>query len=256
MVAPISNIPVDAHHFRSFLPPCQQKLDRMVRNAQTPAMQPAAAPTSPKNRQKKPAGRLRQARIAQILEAAEAEFAAKGFDGTTTADIAARAALPKANIHYYFGTKDKIYRAVLDQILALWLDEADFWFSPNHTPREALTGYIAAKLTSAREKPLASRIYAGELLRGAPHISGYLHIALRDRVARLSTVIDSWTATGALRPIAPAHLLFCIWAMTQTYADFSVQIGAVLGQPTLDDKTFATAAQTVTTLVIGSLLGK
>jgi TetR/AcrR family transcriptional regulator len=200
------------------------------------------------------AGRPRQARIAQILAAAEVEFAANGYEGTTTGEIAARAMLPKANVHYYFATKESLYRAVLDHILALWLDEADFWIAPGRTPREALSGYIAAKITSAREKPLASRIYAGELLRGAPHIAGYLHIALRERVKRLSGVIDGWVQGGAIHPVDPAHLLFCIWAMTQTYADFSVQIAAVLGEPALTPATFDTAAETVQNLVLRGLL--
>lgn len=202
----------------------------------------------------RPAGRPRQARIAQILAAAELEFAANGYEGTTTADIAARAALPKANVHYYFETKEKLYRAVLDNILALWLDEADYWIAAGRTPREALTGYIAAKIASAREKPLASRIYAGELLRGAPHIAGYLHIALRQRVQRLSAVIKSWIDGDKIHAIDPAHLLFCMWAMTQTYADFSSQIAAVLGEPELTQATFETAADTVQNLILRSLL--
>jgi TetR/AcrR family transcriptional regulator len=198
-------------------------------------------------------GRLRRDRQAQILQAAEQVFAAKGFDGTTTADIAALAALPKANVHYYFGTKEKIYRAVLDNILELWLDEADFWITPDRLPREALTGYIRSKIVLAREKPEASKIYAGELLRGAPHVAGYLHINLRERVRKLSVVIDSWIAEGKIRPVDPAHLFFCIWAMTQTYADFSVQIGAVLGMPVLDETVFETAAATVCGMVLGGL---
>jgi TetR/AcrR family transcriptional regulator len=202
----------------------------------------------------RPAGRLRQARVALILEAAEHVFAAMGFDGATTADIAARAGLPKANVHYYFGTKEKIYRAVLDNILDLWLDEADHWITAERTPRAALGGYIAAKIALARDRPEASRIYAGELLRGAPHIAGYLRFALRERVAGLSQVINGWIARGKLRPVDPAHLLFCIWAMTQTYADFSAQIGAVLDRPALDDNVYETAAATVTALVLGGLI--
>jgi len=198
-------------------------------------------------------GRLRRDRQAQILQAAEQIFAARGFDGTTTADIAALAALPKANVHYYFGTKEKIYRAVLDNILELWLDEADFWITPEREPGEALTGYIRSKIILARDKPEASKIYAGELLRGAPHVAGYLHIALRERVRKLSVVLDGWIAARKIRPVDPAHLLFCIWAMTQTYADFSVQIGAVLGKPVLDDEVFETAAATVCGMVLGGL---
>lgn len=200
------------------------------------------------------AGRLRRARIPQILEAAEKCFAEKGFDGTTTSDIAATAHLPKSNIHYYFGTKENIYRAVLDNILQLWLAEADHWITPARAPREALTGYIRAKLDSARNKPEASRIYAGELLRGAPHIRSYLHIALRKRVAGLSAVLEHWIGTGKIRAISPPHLLFCLWAMTQTYADFASQIGAVLDKSELDNSVFAEASETITRMVLTSLI--
>lgn len=202
----------------------------------------------------RPAGRLRRARVAQILHAAEQEFAAKGFEGTTTADIAAAADLPKANVHYYFGTKENIYSAVLDNILDLWLDEADYWITPERAPADAFAGYIQSKIASARDRPEASRIYATELLRGAPHIKQFLHFSLRNRVAGLVTVIDGWVAAGKIRPVDATHLLFCIWAMTQTYADFAVQIGAVLGKPVLDEQVFETAVQTVTAMVINSFV--
>jgi TetR/AcrR family transcriptional regulator len=199
-------------------------------------------------------GRLRQARVAQILQAATEVFAAKGFDGTTMADIAQRAALPKANIHYYFGTKENIYRAVLDDILELWLGAADHWISADRPPAEALDGYIRAKILLARDKPDASRIYATELISGAAHLQHYLNTALRRRVHGLSAVIDGWIAAGRLRPVSAAHLLFCIWAMTQTYADFSLQIGAVLDTTMPDDAVFETAATTVASLILKSLI--
>ncbi len=192
--------------------------------------------------------------MARILHAAEQVFASKGFEGTTTADIAAMADMPKANVHYYFGTKEKIYRAVLDNILELWLDEADYWITPERAPRDAFSGYIQAKIASARERPEASRIYATELLRGAPHIKEYLHLSLRGRVAGLAAVIDGWAAAGKMRPVDATHLLFCIWAMTQTYADFAVQISAVLGKPVLDEQVFKTAVQTITAMVVTSFV--
>jgi TetR/AcrR family transcriptional regulator len=202
----------------------------------------------------RPAGRLRRDRMEQILGAAEKCFAKKGFEGTTTADIATLACLPKANIHYYFGTKEKIYRAVLEHILQLWLAEADQWITRSRSPREALTGYIGAKLNSARTKPEASRIYASELLRGAPHIRTYLHFALRERVASLSAVLQHWITSGKIRAVSPPHVLFCLWAMTQTYADFASQISAILGKPELDDNVFADASDTITQLVLTSLI--
>ena len=195
-------------------------------------------------------GAARRDSTASILAAAERVFSRRGFDGARMAEIAAEAGLPKANLHYYFGTKERLYRAVLEDIIRQWLDAAADWFAPDRHPAEALAGYVRAKLTDARARPGASRIFAGELLRGAPLLMPFLADELRRRVAEMAAVIEHWTAQGRMEPVAPAHLFFCIWAMTQTYADFDVQIRAVLG-PGADEATiFAAAEATVTRLVL------
>src|SRR5580658_10429595 len=178
---------------------------------------------------------IRQASVELILAAAEKVFAQRGFEGATMSQLAAAAGLPKANLHYYFGTKERLYRAVLEGILALWLDDAAEWIVPHRHPADGLAGYVRAKMAHSRQRPQASRIFAGELLRGAPHIKMYLGIELRNRVAELASVIESWGARGLMDPVHPTHLLFNIWAMTQTYADFDVQIRSVLGCVSIDD---------------------
>jgi TetR/AcrR family transcriptional regulator len=193
---------------------------------------------------------IRQTSVEHILAAAEQVFSDHGFDGTTMTRLAAAAGLPKANLHYYFGTKEKLYRAVLEGILALWLDDAAEWIVPESHPAKGLAGYVRAKMAHSRQRPQASRIFAGELLRGAPHIRMYLGIELRHRVTELASVIDGWSARGLMDPIPPVHLLFNIWAMTQTYADFDVQIRAVLGQVSIDDTEFRVATETVVALIL------
>lgn len=196
-------------------------------------------------------GNVRRGAMAAILRAAEDVFARGGFEGARMAEIAAAARLPKANLHYYFGTKERLYAAVLEDILRQWLDDAAVWIVPERHPAEALGGYVRSKLTDARARPGASRIFAGEILRGAPLLMPFLRGELRRRVERMARVIEGWSARGLMDRVAPAHLFFSIWAMTQTYADFDVQIRAVLGQDDgLDDETFATATATVTALVL------
>jgi TetR/AcrR family transcriptional regulator len=195
-------------------------------------------------------GAARRDSTASILAAAERVFARGGFDGARMSDIAAEAGLPKANLHYYFGTKERLYRAVLEDIVTQWLDAAAEWITPERAPTEALSGYVRAKLAHARARPGASRIFAAELLRGAPLVMPFLAGQMRRRVAEMSGVIEGWAARGQIDGVDPAHLFFCLWAMTQTYADFDVQIRAVLGRETLDDADFATAERTVTTLVL------
>jgi TetR/AcrR family transcriptional regulator len=193
---------------------------------------------------------IRQASMTHILTATEKVFARYGFEGATMAQLAAAAGLPKANLHYYFGTKEGLYRAVLEGILALWLEDAAIWIAPERHPAEGLAGYVRAKMTHSRLRPHASRIFAGELLRGAPHIMLYLGLELRRRVAELAQVIAGWSDAGLMDQVDPVHLLFNIWAMTQTYADFDVQIRAVLGKLSVDDAEFAVATETVVTLVL------
>ena len=116
------------------------------------------------------------------------------------AEIAAEAGLPKANLHYYFGTKERLYRAVLERILTQWLDAAAEWIVPERDPAEALGGYVRAKLLDARTRPGASRIFAGEVLRGAPLLMPFLRGELRRRVDAMGS---GDRELGGARPDGP-----------------------------------------------------
>lgn len=198
------------------------------------------------------AGRIRLAQRARIIACAERVFADHGFGGATMTRIAEAAGLPKANLHYYFGTKHHLYRAVLENILALWLDDMDP-IVPENDPAAALAAYIAAKMAHSRNRPHASKVFAAELLRGAPELRAYLGLDLRRKVAEKSAVIEGWIARGLIAPVDPRHLFFTIWAMTQTYADFDSQMAAVLGIDKLGAEDYATGTTMVTRLVLRGL---
>jgi len=168
------------------------------------------------------------AQEAAILEAAERVFAGAGFGGATMAAIAAAAGLPKPNLHYYFGSKRALYRAVLERTLREWLVPMD-GIVAGADPRAALECYIREKMRQSFARPYASRVWANELLHGAPELRGTLVRTLRPLVRGKAAVIDEWSAAGRMAPLDGVHLFFTIWAATQTYADFEVQIRAVLG---------------------------
>jgi len=195
-------------------------------------------------------GTIRREATTAILRAAERVFGRRGLAGGTMGEIAVEAGLPKANLHYYFGTKDRLYQAVLEGIVAEWLEHEAFWITPDRHPAEGLAGYIRAKMVHARRRPDASRIWASELLRGAPVVMGYLCNTARQQVLGTARVLAEWSEAGLMDRIAPTHLLFTIWGMTQTYADFDVQIRSTLGTAEISDSEFETAIRTVTTLVL------
>ena len=203
----------------------------------------------------KPASRKgrREALRAQILRAAEPVFAEAGFAGASMSGLAEAAGLPKANLHYYFGTKEGLYRAVLDDILALWLSATDD-IRPDSDPATALTAYIRAKMRHSRLRPHASRVFANEVLHGAPQLHGFFARDLRELVERKAEVMEGWIAAGLMRPIDPRHLFFSLWAMTQTYADFASQIAPVLGIAEMDERACAEGEDTILRLVLGACL--
>ena len=202
------------------------------------------------------AGPREQARArieAKILAAAEAVFAEHGFSGAAMSEIARRAGIPKPNLHYYCKTKEELYRRVLQRILDLWLGTADE-ITPEADPAQALSHYIAAKIDLARRRPLASRVFANEVIHGAPQIGDFLANELNDWVARKAKVIDGWVKAGKLQPVDARHLFFMLWAATQTYADFAVQIAAVLGRKKLQAADYERAAQQTTEIVLRGLV--
>ncbi len=194
-------------------------------------------------------GHIRVRNRARILRAAEEVFAEQGYRGATTAAIAERAGLPKANVHYYFGTKEALYRAVLDDILTLWLGELDR-LTEDSDPAEALADYIRAKVRHSRERPLASKVYANEMIRGAKHTDDFLKNDLKNLVALKSQVLKSWVAQGKIEPVEPVHLFSVIWAATQHYADFEVQVSALVGRRQLAPRDYDAAAETIVRMVL------
>lgn len=201
------------------------------------------------HRTDKPSGRIRQKNEQVIIAAAEAEFAANGFKGATMNNIALRAGLPKSNIHYYFKSKLQLYIEVLINIIELW-DNALNELDANSDPAQALHSYVHAKIRFSREFPLASRVFAKEILSGAPRMKNYFNNEYRDWFQRKTEVFRKWAEQGKIDPIDPAHIVFLLWSSTQHYADFEVQIAAAMGKKSLGKKDFDEAADVLSRVII------
>ncbi|MEI8156959.1 MAG: TetR/AcrR family transcriptional regulator [Burkholderiales bacterium] len=194
-------------------------------------------------------GLIRQANESRILSAAEKVFARAGFGGATMADIAAGSGLPKANLHYYFGSKDVLYRAVLARILNDWLVPTH-GITADADPRVALEQYIRVKMVLSAQRPDGSKVYANEMLHGAPVVKAILGTELRQMVEEKAAVVQGWIDAGRMAPVDAIHLFFTIWAATQTYADFDVQVCAVLGRKALTAGDHARATEHVVSLLL------
>ena len=161
-----------------------------------------------------------------ILDAGLEVFSVEGFRGATLDAIARHAGLSKPNLLYYFPSKEAVYVALLERLLETWLDPLQA-LNPSGDPVAEILAYMRRKLAMSRDFPRESRLFAGEVLRGAPQIGDVLRGELKDLVDERARVIAGWSDRGQIAPVDPHHLIFSIWSLTQHYADFDAQVSAV-----------------------------
>lgn len=176
----------------------------------------------------KPRTRIQQKNSETILEAALEVFSAYGFRGATLDQIAEVAGLSKPNLLYYFPSKEAMHQALLTRLLATWLDPLRD-LDPNGDPLAELLAYVRRKVELSRDYPRESRLFANEILQGAPRMQDALNGELKSLVDEKAAVLQGWMDQGRIARMPPVHLIFSIWALTQHYADFDVQVRAVLG---------------------------
>ncbi len=164
----------------------------------------------------------------RILDAALEVFSRHGYRGATLDQIAAEAGLSKPNILYYFDGKEDIHVTLLNQLMETWLDPLRT-MNAEGDPRAEILAYVQRKLDMARDLPRESRLFAGEILQGAPRMSPHLESSLRPLFDEKCALIQGWIDAGRLPRLDPQHLVFSIWATTQHYADFEAQVQMLMG---------------------------
>ncbi len=176
----------------------------------------------------KPRTRIQERNSKAILDAGLDVFSQHGFRGATVDQIAEVAGLSKPNLLYYFPSKDAVYLALLGRLLETWLDPLRL-MNPKGDPVAEVLSYVRRKLDLSRDYPRESRLFANEILQGAPRMLAAIQGPLKTLVDEKAVVLSRWMAEGKIAPVPPVHLIFSIWALTQHYADFDVQVRGVLG---------------------------
>jgi TetR/AcrR family transcriptional regulator len=189
----------------------------------------------------------------KIISAAEKVFAEKGFSGGTTQEIADEAKLPKANVHYYFPTKEKLYARVLEDILEEWKADAAI-FDTSDDPETVLRAYIRRKIEHSFTRPYASKVWAMEIIGRGKVFDEQLKQSFLEWNRKKVLQLRKWIKAGKLAPLDPQHLMFAIWATTQHYADFEHQIRAVNDGKALSREQTEAAVESVIQLFLKGLM--
>ena len=200
--------------------------------------------------EKKTLSRIQKEKRSTIKKAALEVFSEYGLRGATLDKIAVASGLTKPNILYYYSSKDQIYFDVLSGLL-------DEWVAPLHNissdgdPIDELLGYMKAKLKMSKQKPQESKLFATEILHGAPLTQNVLATSLKQTLDEKVAVIDKWIEEKKLAYVNGYHLFFSIWAMTQHYADFDIQVKSILNQG--EEELFDDAEEYLTSVLLRTL---
>jgi TetR/AcrR family transcriptional regulator len=174
-----------------------------------------------------PRTRIQQKNRAAILDAALDVFSQHGFRGATLDQIAGAAGLSKPNVLYYFPSKEAIHEALVHGLIDIWVQPLHD-LDPSGDPVEEILAYVSRKLDMSRQMPRESRLFANEIVQGAPRFGAEITGRFKDLVDEKAAVIRGWAEAGRINPLDPYHLIFSIWATTQHYADFDVQVRGIL----------------------------
>ena len=181
----------------------------------------------------RPLSRIQRENRKAILEAALEVFSTHGFRGATLDRIAEVAGLSKPNLLYYFASKEAIHADLLEGLLDTWIEPLRA-LDPEGDPSGEILAYVRRKLEMSREMPRESRLFANEILQGAPRLGPLLGTGLKALVDEKAALLRRWMDEGRIARVHPVHLIFSIWALTQHYADFDVQVRALLGEEAAD----------------------
>ena len=200
--------------------------------------------------QAEPADRRIRARNKKaILAAAITIFREKGFDGASIAAIAARAGLPKANVYYYFKSKETIYQTIIGDLIGEW-DKALAHLTPEREPADALAAYIRAKLDFSRRHTAQSQMFANEAVHGGRFLTRKDRAHMQAITLEKARIFEGWMKAGKMAPVDPMHLFIMLWASTQFYADFAVLAGNALATRRLRAGDYERAAETIVGIVL------
>jgi TetR/AcrR family transcriptional regulator len=139
----------------------------------------------------------------RILDAAEQAFADLGLAGARTAAIAEGAGVNKAMLHYYFGSKEDLYVAVLERVVeqvsnlagsALGDVEAD--------PMERLSMFMDGYASILRAHPNFAPIMVRELVSGVPHVAPIFKDKMWPILPQAAEVLGEAQKAGVLNPAA------------------------------------------------------
>ena len=193
----------------------------------TPDVPPPADPANP--RRPRDAEQTRR----DILDAAIAEFSEKGYSGGRVDDIAARTRTTKRMIYYYFGGKEQLFAAVLEEMYGGMRDAEQALQLETLPPAAAMRRLVEVTFDHHAAHPEFVRLVSVENIHEGRHVAASATIRRRNAavIGTIGTLLERGAREGAFRPGVDAldlHMLisgFCFYRVSNRHT-----LGAIFGR--------------------------
>jgi TetR/AcrR family transcriptional regulator len=172
----------------------------------------------------------------RILTAAEEVFAKKGFAGARTQEIAELAGVNKAMIYYYFESKEKLLREVLQRILFELIALSQDIMNQHLPPVDELEAFYRGFFKYAAKHRNFSRLTTMDLGSEGAYLVTMFEKFFRPLFDRGAQAIERAIARGEFRPVDARHYLVSIYGMTISYFADAQFVNILMGQDAMTEE--------------------
>jgi len=178
----------------------------------------------------------------RILQAAQKEFAARGFAGARMEAIAGAAKINKAMLFYYFSSKDNLYRTVLLGAFSEIFGEIGRFVSQPVTPALFLEKFPEIYIRFIARHPDLVRIMVFDLIHNPGNVTAAMAEIIHDKLTYephpLLKLIPEWHRQGLVSEADPLHFMMNIIALSIFSFIGKPMVEAISGITVKDDDDF------------------
>jgi AcrR family transcriptional regulator len=150
----------------------------------------------------------------RIFDAAREVFLEQGFDGARMAEIARRAGINQSMLHYYFRSKEKLFRVVFEKVVTEAIPPVLALLVSDEPVVDRLERFIEAHIKEVSSNPALQAFILQELRRNPDQLRRFVGSNMGNVFERLKTDIDAAAEHGEIRRVDPRHLLANMLALS------------------------------------------
>ena len=144
-----------------------------------------------------------------IFDAAHEVFVEKGFDGARMQEIAEKAGINKALLHYYYRTKEKLFKTIFERVFNNFIPKIVGFMESDIPLFEKIELFVHSYLDFILRNPYVPNFIINEINRNPDNVVEMLGgvITKNDAFEKFSSLVKKEIEKGVIRPIEPIQLL-------------------------------------------------